>query len=178
MAANLGVLLGLHELLTNSWGIAGDLFAALGQPAPHLIRLVALVALPAVVVVTVVGLGGVLWGVGWRVVRMIDAKRQNDRWAHREFMACRQEIRYCLDRLTGGTVTYGSRIVDAGYRLRLRFLLDRLATLGVVVDPQDLTWSHDWVGRLDQLAVCAAFGDLVEARRLAMKWSTEFETSG
>ena len=166
---SLGLLLVSGELQTNVLGIAGDLYATLEPATVQVVKLVALVLLPVVGGVTLVGAARVLR----RVVHIVDRLTRNDRWARREYMACRDEIEYCRGRLASGEVTRDDRIVNAGFGLRLMFLVDRLSKLGVEIEPKAFTFSRGWVGRLDQLALCSARGQLIVARLLAKKWSSE-----
>ncbi|MDE2867537.1 MAG: hypothetical protein OXR64_09885 [Chloroflexota bacterium] len=173
VAANLGVLLGLYELLTDHWGIAGDLFTALENPATQVVQMVALMLVPVVALATLMGVLGVLWIVTRWAIQVVDTATGNDRWARREFMACHTEIQSCAERLASGWATDGNLITDAGLRLRLELLTDHLSTLGIADTSVDCRLRFGWVEHLDQLRICAERGHLALARRLARQWSAE-----
>ena len=118
---------------------------------------------------TLVGVARVLR----RVVHIVDRLIRNDRWARRELMACLQEIRYCLDRLEAVQSSFGYHTVSAGVRLRLGLLVGRLNVLGIVNVPPHNNDISGWIDRLDQLEVCAAAGNLRQARQIAQQWAVE-----
>lgn len=173
VATTVGAFLGLLELLTGNWGIAGDLFAALEHPAPQVLRLAALVLIPGFGLGALIGVVGILWVVTRRVVLTVDTMTRNDRWARRAFMASASEIQFCLDVLDRGAGILLDEPIDADMRLRLWLLTNHLDTLGIRDISSDYRSGRGWVDRLAQLHLCAVRGDLVLARQLAEAWSKE-----
>ena len=164
---SIGGLLTVVEILTDLFGIAGDLMDALQQVGPDVLpavlRLVALGLFPLLAFGALVAVLSAAWTILRWFVMAHNTLRQNDQWAARELQRHESRIRSCAHKLGRGLVADPLEY-HSDLHVHLVRLAKDLAELGINIAP-DNTWDEAlWRHRLTVLAAQASYGDIEAAR--------------